>query len=50
MLVEKMCHLKKELDKQEEKTGFYEDHISQLTDDIKKKSRCMSHEHGAMGQ
>ena len=39
LLVEKMCHLKKEQARQEEKFGFYEDHISQLTEDIKAKSR-----------
>jgi len=39
LLVEKMCHLKRELAKHEDKAGFYEDHVSQLTDDIKKKSR-----------
>ena len=39
VLVEKMCDLKKELARQEDKVGFYEDHISQLTEDIKRKSR-----------
>lgn len=39
MLVEKMCQLKKELVKQEEKAEFFEEHITQLTEDIQKKSR-----------
>ena len=39
MLVEKMCQLKKELVKQEEKAEFFEEHIAQLTEEIQGKSR-----------
>lgn len=39
ILVEKLCTLKKELVKQEEKVDFFEEHIAQLTEDIQKKSR-----------
>lgn len=39
MLVEKLCQLKKELVKQEEKAEFFEEHIAQLTEDIQGKSR-----------
>ncbi len=39
MLVEKLCLLKKELVKQEEKVDFFEEHIAQLTEDIQRKSR-----------
>ena len=39
LLVEKLCTLKKELVKQEEKVDFFEEHIAQLTEDIQKKSR-----------
>ncbi len=39
MLVEKLCRLKKELVKQEEKSEFFEEHISQLTEDIQGKSK-----------
>lgn len=41
MLVEKLCQLKKELVKQEEKAEFFEEHIAQLTEDIQGKSRCV---------
>lgn len=39
MLVEKLCQLKKELVKQEEKAEFFEEHIAQLTEDTQGKSR-----------
>ena len=39
MLVEKMCLLKKEIVRQEEKMEFFEEHITQLTEDSQKKSR-----------
>lgn len=39
LLVEKLCQLKKEQVKQEDKVEFCEEHIAQLTEDIQKKSR-----------
>ena len=39
LLVQKLCQLKQELVKQEEKAEFFEEHITQLTEDIQKKSR-----------
>lgn len=36
-----MCSLKKEVVKQEEKAEFFEDHITQLTEDIQRKSKCV---------
>ena len=39
MLVEKLCSLKKEVMKQEEKVEFFEEHIAQLTEDIQQKSK-----------
>ena len=39
VLVEKMCILKKEAAKKQDKLEFYEEHISQLTEEIKKKSK-----------
>ena len=41
MLVERFCHAKKELVKQEEKIEFFEGHIAQLTEDIQRKSRLV---------
>ena len=39
VLVERLCTLKKEAAKKQEKLDFYEEHIAQLTDEVKKKSR-----------
>eukprot|EP00731_Ephydatia_muelleri_P021322 Em0013g1049a len=41
VLVEKLCVLKKEVAKKQEKLEFYEEHITQLTDEIKKKSKII---------
>lgn len=41
VLVEKLCVLKKEIAKKQEKLEFYEEHIAQLTEEIKKKSKII---------
>ena len=41
LLVERLCRHKKELARLEEKIEFFEEHISQLTDDIQRKSKCV---------
>ena len=41
MLVEKMCSLKKQLAKMDEKMEFFEEHARQLTEDIQRKSKCV---------
>lgn len=38
-LVDKLCNTKKDLAKQEEKLEFFEEHVSQLTEDIQRKSK-----------
>lgn len=44
VLVEKICSLKRELARCEEKMEFFENHSHQLTEDIKKKSKyAMTH-------
>ena len=42
LLVEKMCRLKRELAKMDEKMAFYEEHASQLTEDIQRKSKLVA--------
>ena len=37
--MEKLCKLKRQIAKLEEKTEFFEEHSLQLTEDIKKKSK-----------
>ena len=39
VLVERMCKLKREMAKLEEKTEFFEEHAQQLTEDIQRKSK-----------
>ena len=39
VLVERLCKLKRELAKQEEKMEFFEEHAQQLTEDIQRKSK-----------
>lgn len=39
LLVEKICQLNKKLVRREERIEFFEGHTSQLTEDLKKKSR-----------
>ena len=41
LLVEKMCRLKKEVAKMDEKMAFYEEHATQLTEDIQRKSKLV---------
>ena len=42
LLVEKMCRLKRELAKMDEKMAFYEEHATQLTEDIQRKSKSVA--------
>ena len=42
LLVEKMCRLKRELAKMDEKMAFYEEHATQLTEDIQRKSKLVA--------
>ena len=39
VLVERLCVLKREAAKKQEKLDFFEEHIAQLTDEVKKKSK-----------
>ena len=39
VLVEKICQLKKSLARRDERIEFFEGHTSQLTEDLKKKSK-----------
>ena len=39
VLVDKLCQMKRQLAKKEEKIEFYDGHVQQLTEDIKSKSR-----------
>ena len=39
VLIDKICRAQRKLARMEEKMDFYEEHVKQLTEDIKRKSK-----------